>query len=114
MYSLVKNTASKSILVLQTDQRRTIPLLEQKTKKKNHNGGLKRKREKSEVEAKNLSENPSPFDFLHEIGTDFSLQDVVEETTEQLTVILEALKRNLLRDIVRRIRHRCRFLRKQH
>lgn len=62
-------------------------------------------RERSRIEA-NLSEDPSPLDFLHEIGADFPLQDVVEETAEQLAIVFEALERNFLRDIVRRIRHR--------
>lgn len=53
----------------------------------------------------NLSECPNTFDFLHERASDFFLQHIMKETTEQLAVIFEALERDFFRDIVRRVRH---------
>lgn len=52
-----------------------------------------------------LSEGTVPLEFLHELASDLALQHIVEKTSEQSAVVVEALKRDFLRYVVRGVRH---------
>ena len=52
-----------------------------------------------------LSKCTVPLEFLHERASDLALQHIVEKTSEQFAVVVEALKRDFLRYVVRGVRH---------
>lgn len=55
--------------------------------------------------SENLSEDSVPLYFVHELASDLSLQHFLEKTTQHSTIVVEALERDFLCDIVRGVRH---------
>lgn len=62
-------------------------------------------RERKRSSNEDLSEDSLPFNCVHELGTEFAVKDIVEETTKEMAFVLEGLERDLLRNVIRGVRH---------